>query len=317
MAPEFDYAGNPIVQMGGDTTADDVVDTSTVDAEAAPEAEQAEETGAAEDAESIGAAEEDEPDEGEPSDEEDGGEDDAGAADEQPKHKQSKKENARFAAERRKAEMRQAVEQARREERAAMEERLKQASIVNPYTDKPIESIDEFDSWQEQHRKEQRASVQRDAGLSDEEMRQFIDDLPEVRAAKAMEAQVRQERIQQAIDAELAKIKELEPAIQSIDDLEKLPEHDAILDMVKRGYALSDAWKLTHYEAVQAKKAEAARESAARSAAGKDHLAPTRARGKGSVSVPKETMAYYKAMFPNKTEAEIIRAYNKYAQSKK
>ena len=325
MAPEFDYAGNPIIDMSGNSdTTDETVDTSTVDAEAASEAEAAEETGAAEDAESIDAAEDDEPDEGDPSEEEDG-EDDAGA-DKRPK--QSKKENARFAAERRKAELREAVEKARREEqekaRSAMDAMVAGMNLKNPYTGAAVTTKAEFDAWQQRTRQEQRAAVQEKTGMDDEQMQAFIRGLPEVQEAEAEKAkaealleQARQERARSAVESELQKIHALEPAIGSLDDLEKLPEHDAILDMVKRGYALSDAWKLTHYEAVQSKKAEAARESAARSAAGKDHLAPTRARGKGSVSVPKETMAYYKAMFPNKSEAEIIRAYNKYAQSKK
>lgn len=246
------------------------------------------------------------------------------AVDEPQKRKQSKKENAKFAAARRKAEMdeaiRRAVQAERERAKAEQDALIAGAHLDNPYTGEPVRTREEFDAWQARHREEQRKEMQARAGLTDEEMAEFVSHLPEVEQAREARQraeqvldQTRQERTAALIDSELAKIREYDASVQSLDDIEKTAENPQILDMVQRGYSLSDAWLLTHYSEVIKAQTQAARQAAVATARSKDHLSATKSRGTtGMESVPHDVCEMYKIMNPGISDDEIIKDYNRY-----
>jgi len=240
------------------------------------------------------------------------------------KRKQTKKENAEFAAARRKAEREEAIERARIEERqrakAEMDALIAGARIENPYTGEPVRTREEWDALQKRHLEEQRKAMQAKAGLTDEDMASFIEQLPEVRQAREARAQAEQvlqqtqrEHTAQIIEHELAKIREYDPNVKTLDDVEKTAENPQILDKVRHGYSLSDAWLLTHFSEVIQQQVKAARQAAVTTARSKDHLTATKSMsGPGMESVPSDVREMYKVMNPGITDDEITKDYNRY-----
>lgn len=240
------------------------------------------------------------------------------------KRKQTKKENAEFAAARRRAERDAAIERARMEERqkaqAEMDALITGANIENPYTGERVRTKADWDAWQQRHRDEQRKAMQARAGMTDEDMASFIDQLPEVQQARAAEEQANEvlrraqrEHAQAAIENELAKIREYDPNVQTLDDIEKTAENPQILDKVRAGYALSDAWLLTHFSEVVKQQAAAARQAATTAARGKEHLRATHSRGgTGMEPVPADVREQYRILNPGVSDEEIAKDYNRY-----
>ena len=155
--------------------------------------------------------------------------------------------------------------------------------------------------------------------MSDEEFKQFVEGLPEVKQAKeaqaAAETAARQAREQQAklkVEEQLKEISALDPTIKELKDLAKMETYPKFYELVKRGNSLTDAFKLANYDALTGRAAAASRQAAINSAQGKQHLSPTTQRGAGAVSVPADVKAEYLAFNPDATDAEIQQHYNRY-----
>lgn len=93
--------------------------------------------------------------------------------------------------------------------------------------------------------------------MSDDEFREFVQGLPEVKQAKeaqaAAETAARQAREQQAklkVEEQLKEISALDPSIQELKDLAKMETYPKFYELVKRGNTLTDAFKLANYEAL-------------------------------------------------------------------
>ena len=112
-----------------------------------------------------------------------------GAEEQEEKPKQTPEENARYAAARRKAEaerdaaIAKAKEDAKKEAQQIIEQAFKASGLVNPYTKQPITTKAEYDEYREQFESEKRKNILKKSGMSDDEFRQFVENLPEVRQA--------------------------------------------------------------------------------------------------------------------------------------
>lgn len=238
---------------------------------------------------------------------------------------QSREERARYAAARREAE-RERDETVARVRREAQEEAQRvidaafaDSGMSNPYTGQPIRTKAEYDAYRAQHAEEQKASFKRKSGLSDAEFSRMIESLPEVQAARAAQAKAESdakaaaaERANAAIAEEVRKIGEMDPSIKSMEDLQASGSWSAVYEKAMKGYSLADAYKLVNFDAIRTRTAEAASRAAVHAAQGKAHMRATQARGSGSVEVPAEIKAEYRALMPDITDAEIARHYNKY-----
>lgn len=247
------------------------------------------------------------------------------SAGEEREHRQTPEENARFAAARRKAEaerdaaIAKAKEEAKEENKRAMDEMIRSMGIRNPYTKQPITTKAEMDEYRARVGEEKKSQLLKKSGMTDEEFKRFVQDLPEVKAAQAAREEAEKaaqaaklEKAKLAIDEQLREITVLDPTIKDLSDLSKMENYEKIYGMVKKGYSLIDAFKLANYDVLTTRTAEASRQAAINAARGKEHLAKTRQRGAGAVSVPSDIKAEYRELNPGMTDAEIQQHYNKY-----
>lgn len=257
-----------------------------------------------------------------------GGDSPEGQADGQ--KQQTPEQNAQFAAARRKAEAERdaAIAKARQDAQAeaqrTIDEAFRNSGLSNPYTKKPITSKAEYDEYRTRLEADRKARLLKKSGMSDDEFREFVQGLPEVKQAKeaqaAAETAARQAREQQAklkVEEQLKEISALAPSIQELKDLAKMETYPKFYELVKRGNTLTDAFKLANYEALTGRAAAASRQAAINSAQGKQHLSPTTQRGAGAVSVPADVKAEYLAFNPDATDAEIQQHYNRYVKNHK
>lgn len=243
---------------------------------------------------------------------------------------QSPEERARFAAARRKAEQERdaAIEKARQDAQAQAQQQLdaaiKALGLINPYTKQPIQTKAEFDSYQQKRAEEKRNNMLQKSGMSREEFSKMVEELPEVQQARAAKQQadamlqrVRQDNAKARMDEQLKQIQALDPSIQSINDLAKADNYQEILDRVKGGYSILDAFKLANFDKLQQRTVMAAKQAAVNAAQGKAHLQQTQGRGAGAASVPENVKAEYRMMMPGITDDEIQKHWNNYQNSQK
>ena len=240
---------------------------------------------------------------------------------------QDPKERARFAAARRKAEaerdaaVKKAKEEAAVELQRAVDEAFALTGITNPYTGQPIRSKAEYEAYRTQAAEDRRDKLLRKSGMTEAEYKEFVDDLPEVKAARAAKEQAdaaaqtaREAAARQKVDEQLTEIAKFDPSVKTLADLAKTENYPKVYEMVKKGYDLADAYKLANFDAVRQSTAEVTRQAAMNAAAGKGHLSGTSSRGVGTVSVPADVKEMYRMFDPDATDAEIQKHYNRYAK---
>lgn len=223
----------------------------------------------------------------------------------------------------RQAEINAAVQTAVKAEQdrqaAAMVDFFAKAGLKNNFTGEPITNMEQFQAWRQQF---DSANIQQQlsAGkLTPELLEEVIGKHPTIQKAQQIidqgEAAARQRQAEAdkaAIDAEIAKIHELDPSISSVADLLKMSNAKEFYAMVKKGYSFRDAHYLVNREKLEAARDEAIRQQAMNNLRGKEHLGPASvSRGKGAISVPSEEMAYFRLLNPNATEQQIQDYYNK------
>lgn len=218
------------------------------------------------------------------------------------------------------AAVKMAVEDERARTKGQMEAFFAKAGMKNTVTGKPITTLEEFDAWQADY---EAARLQKDlkAGkLTPEALRSAVEQTPAIQALKkqqeqraAEDEQRRQAEAKARVDAELAEIHKLDPAINTVEDLLSMPDAKAFYDLVRKGNSFLDAYRLANFDRLQAARAEAARQQAMNNARGKDHLTGTGTpQGTGAATVPPDEMQAFKLFNPTATEAEITAWYNKH-----
>lgn len=235
---------------------------------------------------------------------------------------QTAEENAKYAAARRKAErdvderINKAVAEARRQSAEEYTSVLKGMGIMNPYTGKPLETMEDLKAYADAAAKEQQeqAKAQLDEyGLSKEQIDALIQHHPDVVAArasserlKALEAQARSVRDRQVFEEEIAKIREFDPRVKSFSDFMADDKHEEMREMVnKRGMKIHEAWKLTHFDDIVNRSVSASKQETLNKVRGKEHLEKTGSRGDGGVSVPADMVAEYRMLNPDASLEDI------------
>ena len=253
-------------------------------------------------------------------------EQDSGAADgRQPQTPEERRANA---ARRRQQEQQQAVDAAvaaaRQEEQAksaaAIKDLFEKAGMRNTITGEPITTVEQMQDWQRQMRQAQLEKDLKAGKLTVESMNQLIEDHPAVQKAGEIQRQQEQQRTQQAqaeararIEGEIAEIGKLDPTIKTTGDLLKMPKAKEFYAYVQKGYSFIDSYRLTHFEEITQRNAEAARQQAQAAARGKEHLTVVgNPRNTGAASVPHEHMQLYRMLNPGASEADIQKHFNNY-----
>lgn len=232
------------------------------------------------------------------------------------------------AARRRQQEQQQAVDAAvaaaRQDEQAkaaaAIKDLFEKTGMKNTITGAPITSMEELQAWQRDMRKAQIEKDLKAGKITPETLNQMIEDHPMVQKANEIRQQQETSQNQQAqaeararIDGEIAEIGKMDPTIKSVQDLLNMPKAKEFYRYVQSGHSFIDAYKLSHFEELTQRNAEAARQQAQAAARGKEHLTVTgNPRNTGASTVPSEDMRLYRMMNPGASEADIQKHYNNY-----
>lgn len=233
---------------------------------------------------------------------------------EQPAAEQSKEENAKYAAARRKAEQERdaAIAQAQQAAQRSLDEAIAAMGQTDPYTGKAIRTKAEWDAWKSREAQEKSKEVAESAGMSQTEFDNFVNNLPSVRDYRRAAEEARQQKQKMVLDEQVTAIGKLDPSVKTVQDLISRPEYKTIYSYVQKGISIVDAFKLANYDTLTKTAADGARQAAINSTASKEHMAPTQTRGSGAVTVPDDVKAMYRLYNPEATDAEIQAHYNKF-----
>ena len=238
-------------------------------------------------------------------------------APEEPEEKpvQSPEENARYAAARRE-------ERARREAVEAEKARLDAqfaaqfGNYTNPITGEPIRSAqDYFDALTAQRQMaEANKQMQEQGTITPELINQMVESSPLGRQIQQVLAHQQEMEQLQMIDNELAIIHELDPSITTASDLANVENFAEIESYWKRGYTISDAFKLANFGKVSKQSIDAVKQSAINQAKSKSHLTSTQSvadeAGKELVDIPQDELRYWKECYPDLSMKELKAKYN-------
>lgn len=243
-----------------------------------------------------------------PADTADTAEENAGEKESEPAEQtgQSREDNAKYAAIRRKAE-----EEANAKVQRLVDEAFAASGLTNPYTGKAIRNKADFDEYSKAISKEKMDGMLEKTGMSEDEFKKMVDELPDVKAAKKAKEDYEREQQKITLDAQIAEVTKMNPDVRSVADLQKLDSYQTIYQYVLKGLSIPDAYKLANFDTLSGRAASAAKQAALNAKAGKDHLTTTQSRGDGALTVPPDVMAMYKSFNPKATDAEITAHYNK------
>lgn len=211
-----------------------------------------------------------------------------------------------------------------REAQARIDRQIAQrfGQYKNPATGKNIATLDDYfaamDAQAEQSR--QKAIDRMTANQSREQqeaLRQILANDPEKRRLNARVQELEQKQIDEqagaAFNRDFAELQKLEPALKTVNDLEKLDGFDKIVQLVQeKGLDMVTAYKAVNFgRATQASQA-AGKQAAINAAKGKNHLAAHDGQAQpGTQKAMSESMLNLaKEAFPDKSDAEIQKLYN-------
>ena len=238
---------------------------------------------------------------------------DAGGA----KKEQTPDERRAHAAARRRAEQQAAVDAALKAQSEKMAAEWKaffeSAGLKNTITGEPITTKEQFDEWSKSFKQQKLESDLKAGKLTQESLSEAISENPVVKQAAEIvaahereQAAAEQEKMQRAIDEQIKKIHALEPEVNGVEDLLKLPESEEFYARVKSGMSFYDAYLISTRERREKALAEAARAQALTGQRGKDHLTGAAAsRGAGGKVVTSEELASFRIFNPTATDEEI------------
>lgn len=232
---------------------------------------------------------------------------------------EQRRENA---ARRRAQETQAAVDKALTEQQkqqdALLKEVFEKAGLKNPYTGQPITSHEELRQWHEEQSRRQVQQDLKDGKLTPEAISQAVGSHPAIQQAQTIvqqhEAQqqaIRDKQARAEVEAEFARIQQIDPTIKEPKDILALPTADRFNAYLDMGYKMEDAFCLANRERLEQQKADAAAQAARNNIRSKDHLSPVgNSRASDEVEVPANVMRYYRTLMPNASADEIRRHYN-------
>lgn len=211
-----------------------------------------------------------------------------------------------------------------REAQARIDRQIAQrfGQYKNPATGKNIATLDDYfaamDAQAEQSRQDAIDRMTANQSREQQEaLRQILANDPEKRRLNARVQELEQKQIDEqagaAFNRDFAELQKLEPALKTVNDLEKLDGFDKIVRLVQeKGLDMVTAYKAVNFgKATQASQA-AGKQAAINAAKGKNHLAAHDGQAQpGTQKVMSESMLNLaKEAFPDKSDAEIQKLYN-------
>ena len=203
---------------------------------------------------------------------------------------------------------------------------------INPYTNTPIQTMEDYEAYKEAHRlAEQRANtanlfsrIQNGTAAPDEFenfvqgiVKQALNNSPDLLRAKQAadkaeqaERQARLESGRNRLQADIDALNKEYPncGISKPEDI----TDDAMLGYIRKGLNVSDAYYLTHRKEIAEKQQAAAKQAVINQAQGKAHLKTTTGGASDEVSVSEEMIQAFMPYYPNATREELIQKCKRY-----
>lgn len=199
-----------------------------------------------------------------------------------------------------------------------LDESIAALGLTNPYTKEPIKDKADYDAYRAKVDEDRRAKLLKKAGMSEEEFTKLAAEQPEIKAQLEEAREAKRQAAAAAMNEQLRQIHELDPAINTVEDLAKMPNYAQFYRFVKQNrLSLVEAYRLANMERLSARTAAATKQAAMNAAQSKAHLEATKARGKGGdvTVVPNDVREYYRMINPKATEAEVKADYAKYLKN--
>ena len=218
------------------------------------------------------------------------------------------------------ANMRRQLEAAKRQQREVDEMYARQyGNFSNPETGQPIRSAkDYFDAMAAQERVNARAQMQ-EKGIDPSIIDSMIANSPVIRQAKAATAELNGLRAQQMLENDYKEILELDPSLNSAEEILNDPLMPLMMDKVARGMSLVDAYKIVNFDKLSSQKGQAAKQAAINQVKSKNHLATGAALNVADAGdeIPSNLVEKFKENFPEKSMKELKALYNMAIKAKK
>ena len=237
---------------------------------------------------------------------------------------EQRRENA---ARRRREETQAAINQALNQERERNDQAMKEffagAGLKNTLTGAPITSMEEYQAWKKDFDQAKFQKELQSGKLTPEGLAQAIAQNPTIKQAEILVNKARmqaetaeREAMQARIDAEIGQIHQMDPSINSVEDLLAMPNADHFRQLAKRGHSFLAAYKLANYAQLTQRAAAAARQQAQNLARSKSHLTAGSQQGAGAATVPTGEMELFRMFNPQASDSAIQTYYNKYRGGK-
>lgn len=211
--------------------------------------------------------------------------------------------------------------------RMAYEQAVREAiGKVNPYTGTVINNREDYEAYRNAYVQSQQNAatanlygrIQNGTATADE-FNAFIQsavqralinspDLQRARAAadraEQAERQAREDAGRSRLQADIDALNKEYPScnIKTIADI----KDPAMVDYIKKGLTVSDAYYLTHRQEIAKSQQAAAKQAVINQTAGKAHLKTTAGTAAEDSGVTEEMIAEFKPFFPNATRKELI-----------
>ena len=196
-----------------------------------------------------------------------------------------------------------------------LDESIAALNLTNPYTKEPIRNKADYDTYRAKVEEDRRTKILKKAGISEEEFAKLAAEQPEIKAQLDEAQEAKRQAAAATMSEQMRQIHELDPAINTVEDLAKMPNYAEFYRFVKQNrLSLVEAYRLANMERLSERAAAATKQAAINAAQSKAHLEATKSRGKGGDMpvMPAEVREYYLAINPNATEAEIRADYASY-----
>lgn len=172
-----------------------------------------------------------------------------------------------------------------------------------------------FENWKELEEYSNKEQLQ-NLGVNDTDafekyLNNIIENNPEMIKARAIIAEQQQRDAERQLNDQVAEISKLDGSIKNVNDLLNHPSYDKVLDRVKNGANLVDAFKLENFDTLTGRASDAAVQHTLNNINNKSHVKTTSGSATTDVVVPNEIYAMYKRNLPNWTDEQIKKHYAK------
>lgn len=201
----------------------------------------------------------------------------------------------------------------------AFSDRLKQKTqeIEKKYNEK-LENIAKnkgYNTWEEFEKAINRDALV-EAGVEDPDkfadvLKRMINESPDVVKAREIIEQQKQAEQDEIMNKELKLIHEVDDTIETLDDISKLDNCDAIIEKLNKGYSLYDAYVLCNINKISQINQEKKDKSKINNTNSKSHMKTATGGSSNHVEVPTEIYNTYKKNLPNWTDKQIRDHYAK------